>query len=82
LGGGWKVVAERRLEKKFKFPDFLKALRFTNRVGKIAEAQGHHPDIFSGLRARRAPANLDAQKPAPLTESDFVSRGPKINGLR
>jgi 4a-hydroxytetrahydrobiopterin dehydratase len=79
LGGGWKVVDERRLEKKFKFPDFLKALRFTNRVGKIAEAQGHHPDIF--LAYGKVRLQISTHKINGLTESDFILAA-KINGLR
>lgn len=35
-----------RLNRSFKFRDFAEALAFTNKVGKIAEKQGHHPDIL------------------------------------
>ena len=34
--------------KKFTFKSFIKALNFTNLVGKIAEEEGHHPDISLG----------------------------------
>jgi 4a-hydroxytetrahydrobiopterin dehydratase len=34
--------------RSFKFPDFKKALEFTNSVGAIAESQQHHPDILLG----------------------------------
>ena len=34
--------------KKFTFKTFKKALNFTNSVGKIAEEEGHHPDISMG----------------------------------
>tara|TARA_Y100001970_G_scaffold69243_1_gene88324 strand:- start:3265 stop:3603 length:339 start_codon:yes stop_codon:yes gene_type:complete len=34
--------------RKFKFPTFQKALDFTNKVGQIAENEGHHPDISLG----------------------------------
>lgn len=37
----------KRLEKSFKFKDFAEALAFTNKVGKIAEKEGHHPDILT-----------------------------------
>lgn len=46
----WKVVSpagEDRLERVFTFPDFASALAFTNRVGEIAEAEGHHPAILT-----------------------------------
>jgi len=42
----WKVVevdGVKRLERKFFFPDFAAALAFTNRVGALAEEEGHHP---------------------------------------
>ncbi|MEP0825876.1 MAG: 4a-hydroxytetrahydrobiopterin dehydratase, partial [Nitrososphaera sp.] len=34
-------------EKSFAFKDFAEALAFTNRVGAIAEQEGHHPDILT-----------------------------------
>jgi len=46
----WSVVEKdgiKRLEKSFKFKDFVEALAFTNKVGGIAEKQGHHPDILT-----------------------------------
>src|SRR5574341_1055295 len=46
----WTVVDRdgiKRLERVFRFPDFRSALAFTNRVGEIAEAQGHHPALLT-----------------------------------
>jgi 4a-hydroxytetrahydrobiopterin dehydratase len=46
----WSVVEKngiKRLEKSFKFKDFAEALAFTNKVGEIAEKEGHHPDILT-----------------------------------
>src|SRR5258707_96949 len=37
-----------RLEKEYRFPDFRQALAFVNRVGEIAEEEGHHPDFELG----------------------------------
>jgi 4a-hydroxytetrahydrobiopterin dehydratase len=45
---GWTVVDGHRLYRKYTFPDFVQALAFVNRVGAIAEAQGHHPDLLLG----------------------------------
>jgi 4a-hydroxytetrahydrobiopterin dehydratase len=45
---GWRVVTREgiaRLERVFGFPDFAAALAFTNEVGALAEAAGHHPAI-------------------------------------
>jgi 4a-hydroxytetrahydrobiopterin dehydratase len=46
----WTVTeydAVPRLEKVFKFPNFVQALEFTNRVGAMAEEQGHHPALLT-----------------------------------
>ncbi|MGH7481600.1 MAG: 4a-hydroxytetrahydrobiopterin dehydratase [Longimicrobiales bacterium] len=47
---GWSVVEREsmpRLERRFKFADFADALTFTNQVGEIAEAEGHHPALLT-----------------------------------
>lgn len=41
----WHVVNDHHLEREFKFPDFASALAFVNRVGALAEAASHHPDV-------------------------------------
>lgn len=46
--GFWRIVKVKgveRLERVFEFKDFMKALAFTNKVGKMAESQDHHPAI-------------------------------------
>ena len=46
----WSVKEQegiRRLERIFKFRDFRQALSFTNRLGELAEAEGHHPAILT-----------------------------------
>jgi 4a-hydroxytetrahydrobiopterin dehydratase len=70
LKGEWTVVDEHHLEKEFKFPDFKEALDFTNRVGAVAEEQGHHPDIYLGWGKVRI--TIWTHKIDGLTESDFV----------
>ncbi|PPS39859.1 4a-hydroxytetrahydrobiopterin dehydratase [Chroococcidiopsis sp. TS-821] len=42
-----EVDGEARLERTYKFPDFQSALDFTNRVGAIAEEEGHHPALLT-----------------------------------
>ncbi|MEQ1764415.1 MAG: 4a-hydroxytetrahydrobiopterin dehydratase [Pyrinomonadaceae bacterium] len=44
---GWKFDDD-KLEKKFKFGNFAEALVFVNKVGELAEAADHHPDIKFG----------------------------------
>lgn len=70
LGNGWKVVEEHHLEKEYLFPDFRQALIFTNRVGEVAEEEGHHPDIF--LSWGKVRIELWTHKIDGLSESDFV----------
>jgi 4a-hydroxytetrahydrobiopterin dehydratase len=70
LGGGWKLMADHHLEKEFPFNNFRQALDFTNRVGQLAEAQGHHPDIY--LAWGRVKLAIWTHKVDGLTESDFV----------
>lgn len=41
----WTVLEDKKLERTFKFKNFAEALEFINKVGTIAEEQGHHPDI-------------------------------------
>lgn len=44
---GWSVDGK-NLKKKFTFSDFAASLDFVNRVGELAEAADHHPDITFG----------------------------------
>ena len=70
LDHDWKVIASHHLEKEFKFKDFLTALDFTNGIGALAEAQGHHPDIY--LAWGKVGVKIWTHKIDGLTESDFV----------
>jgi 4a-hydroxytetrahydrobiopterin dehydratase len=66
----WKVMNNHHIEREFKFPDFKTALDFTNKVGAIAEEQGHHPDIF--LSWGKVGVKVWTHKIDGLTESDFI----------
>ena len=66
----WKVVNEHHITHAFAFPDFKQALEFVNRVGAVAEAQGHHPDIL--LAWGKAEITLWTHKIDGLTEGDFI----------
>lgn len=70
LGGGWEVVDGHHLQKEYRFDDFKGALDFTNRVGEIAESEGHHPDIYLAWGSVRL--TVWTHKIDGLTESDFV----------
>ena len=66
----WTVVTDHHLQREFRFPDFKQALNFVNRVGALAEEQGHHPDIL--LAWGKAEITLWTHKIDGLTESDFI----------
>lgn len=70
LGNGWIVVEDHHLEKEYDFDDFRQALDFTNRIGELAEEQGHHPDIY--LAWGKVKLTLWTHKIDGLTESDFI----------
>ena len=70
LKGDWEVVDEHHLTKEYTFPDFRQALDFTNKVGELAEQQGHHPDICLGWGYVQV--SIHTHKIDGLTESDFV----------
>jgi 4a-hydroxytetrahydrobiopterin dehydratase len=70
LGLGWQVIDGHHLEKQFTFPDFASALAFTNRIGALAEEQGHHPDIH--LAWGKVGITIWTHKIDGLTRSDFV----------
>jgi len=74
----WKVINEHHITRAFTFPDFKQALDFVNRVGAVAEAQGHHPDIL--LSWGKAEITLWTHKIDGLTESDFIMAA-KIDAL-
>jgi 4a-hydroxytetrahydrobiopterin dehydratase len=67
---GWEVVNEHHLHKAFTFPDFAQALAFVNRVGALAEQQGHHPDIL--LSWGKVEITTWTHVINGLTESDFI----------
>jgi 4a-hydroxytetrahydrobiopterin dehydratase len=66
----WKVVNGHHITREFTFPDFRQALAFVNRVGEVAEEQGHHPDIL--LSWGKAAVTTWTHKVDGLTESDFI----------
>lgn len=70
LGPNWKVINEHHLEREFSLRNFAEALAFTNRVGAIAEEQGHHPDIY--LAWGKVRVTIWTHKIDGLTRSDFV----------
>ncbi len=66
----WKIVNEHHIARACKFPDFKSALAFVNRIGEVAEEQGHHPDILLGWGKVEITTWTHAVD--GLTESDFI----------
>tara|TARA_B110000438_G_scaffold52441_1_gene52648 strand:+ start:196 stop:540 length:345 start_codon:yes stop_codon:yes gene_type:complete len=71
---GWNIISNDKknflLEKNFEFKNFKKSQIFINKVGKIAEEEGHHPDIFFGWGY--AKINITTHAIEGLCENDFI----------
>ncbi len=71
---GWEVKSDESkiyyLLKKFSFKNFLESQAFVSKVGDIAEAEGHHPDIWFGWGYAKIKIFTHAIK--GLAESDFI----------
>ena len=71
---GWDVNSENKKDyyiiKDFKFNNFLESQSFVNKVGEIAEQEGHHPDIWFGWGYAKIKIQTHAIN--GLHESDFV----------
>ena len=65
--GGRRGASPRR---HFRLKNFREALDFVNKVGELAEEQGHHPDIHLGWG--RVEVTVWTHKINGLTESDFI----------
>lgn len=67
---GWSLIGDERLHRTYKFPDFKTALDFVNRVGAVAEEEGHHPDLL--LTWGKVEATIYTHAIGGLSESDFI----------
>lgn len=83
---GWKltegVTAKGKrhlmLTREFKFGDFMPAVNFVNRVAAVAEAEGHHPDIY--IYYNRVRLDLWTHAITGLFDNDFIIAA-KINKI-
>ena len=66
----WQVIDEHHLHREFTFSDFRKGLEFVNRVGELAEAEGHHPDLY--LAYGKVRITVWTHKIGGLHENDFI----------
>jgi 4a-hydroxytetrahydrobiopterin dehydratase len=67
----WTIEDGKRIEKNFLFKDFKAALHFVNKVGEIAEAEGHHPDI-NLFNWNKVKITLSTHSIDGLSENDFI----------
>ncbi len=71
---GWNVNEDKidgyHLSKDFKFSNFSESQKFVNKVGDLAEEEGHHPDIWFGWGYAKIKIYTHAIK--GLAESDFI----------
>jgi 4a-hydroxytetrahydrobiopterin dehydratase len=70
LGQVWKLNGRGHLERRYTFEDFAQALAFVKKVGAVAEAEGHHPDLY--LAWGKCKVEIWSHKSKGLTKSDFV----------
>ena len=75
---GWSLPDDTRIQRRYTFKDFVEALAFVNRVGELAEREGHHPDILFGWGY--CEVTLYTHKINGLHENDFIMAA-KINEL-
>jgi len=71
---GWNIIKNEKknffLNKKFNFENFLESQEFVNKVGKISEEEGHHPDILFGWGY--AEIKIITHAIEGLSENDFI----------
>lgn len=68
---GWTDIDEKKIEKEFKFKNFREALSFVNKVGDLAESEGHHPDIALH-NWNKVKLTLSTHAIGGLSENDFI----------
>ena len=76
----WKLTADRkRIRREWRVKDFVTALNFFERVGRIAEDEDHHPDLhLTGYR--NVVLEIGTHAIDGLSENDFILAA-KIDGL-
>lgn len=70
LDPGWSIIDEHHLERGFTFKDFMDALEFTIKIGELADAADHHPEICLSWGSARV--TIWTHSIGGLSEADFV----------
>ena len=66
---GWKLEEDKKLLKSYDFKNFVEAMSFANAIMPVAEAEGHHPDLY--VKYGGVTVYLWTHKIDGLSESDF-----------
>ncbi len=66
----WTAEGNKKLIKSYKFKNFIEPVAFVNAIAQVAEAEGHHPDLY--VRWGEVRAYIWTHKIDGLTESDFI----------
>jgi 4a-hydroxytetrahydrobiopterin dehydratase len=66
----WSVIDGHHLERRYRLPDFASGLALVNRIGALAEAQDHHPDLLLGWG--RVEITLWTHSVGGLSHNDFI----------
>ena len=77
---GWHLTSDnQRIRKEWAFKDFVTSLDFFNKVGEIAEAEAHHPDLHLESY-RNVSIEIWTHAIGGLSENDFILAA-KINEI-
>lgn len=69
---GWEVAADAKsISRQYVFKDFKEALAFVNKVGELAESEGHHPDLHL-TDYKNVSINLATHAIDGLSNNDFI----------
>jgi len=74
---GWEKEGK-KIQREFKFKDFVEAMKFVNKVADLAESEDHHPDIH--IYWNKVQLVLWTHAIGGLSENDFILAA-KVNEL-
>ncbi|MCL5103660.1 MAG: 4a-hydroxytetrahydrobiopterin dehydratase [Armatimonadetes bacterium] len=75
---GWEIL-DGKIERTFKFPNFVEAILFANRITTVAEEENHHPDLHISWGKVRV--ELSTHAIGGLSKNDFIVAA-KINKMQ
>ena len=76
---GWTLTRQGKgIAKEYRFKNFAEALAFANKIGAVAEAEGHHPDLT--VSWGKVGVSLSTHSIGGLSQNDFILAA-KIDAL-